>query len=265
MGQHGPGQPGWPCFSRGIGPDELQWSLPNSAVLWFCNDCLWIFCSVSSILSLQTDLTRFHFLAQITMEMPQRESLILFSHYWESKETSIPTIFIKSYWSHYSSRWCWPTSQKKCFSLPKAKKPTGKLLLSPSAVGLPPVNARCSAWFPKKVKLVPSACYPLLMQQTAFKAILNFTKVKWRSLDVKNNVWMPAAGQPDQTARAEMGAQHLPSLWPTRWSISSIYWLVHSCPQTAPAPGSFHPWIWAYWELHSGPGRTNAIEGINIE
>ena len=28
---------GWPCFSRGVGLDDPQMSLPTPTVLWFCN------------------------------------------------------------------------------------------------------------------------------------------------------------------------------------------------------------------------------------
>lgn len=130
--QHGPGQPGWPCLSRGVGPDDVQRFLPNSTVLWFFDGCLWIFCSVNAIWSLQTDLKRFHFLVLVTMEMLQRESLILVSHHCERKETSTPTIPIKSFLSYYSNWWCLPTSQNKCFSLPKAENPTSKYSVSMS-------------------------------------------------------------------------------------------------------------------------------------
>jgi len=28
---------GWPCFSRGVGPDDPQRSLPTPNILWFCD------------------------------------------------------------------------------------------------------------------------------------------------------------------------------------------------------------------------------------
>lgn len=114
-------------LEQGVGPDDVQRFLPNSTVLWFFNDSLWIFCSVNAIRLLQTDLKRFHFLDLITMEMLQRKT-----SYWSpitrKGKRPLPLLCPSSLpWvTILTDDGCCPTSQNKCFSLPKAENPTSK-------------------------------------------------------------------------------------------------------------------------------------------